>query len=132
MHQTGRQASRSSMSDARGRRQRRAADGGEGDGASDFSPSQMLCKAWKTPFGWQASVSPAGLEYEVGEINSIQLENAMQIAIYREWKRNTKRPVKTEKWAKRKQLCGHSGKYQHHGQIQATRAFPGCSAQVFT
>lgn len=29
----------------------------------------------------------------------------MQIAIYREWKRNTKRPVKTEKWTKRKQLC---------------------------
>lgn len=132
MHQTGRQASRSSMSDARGRRQRRAADGGEGDGASDFSPSQMLCKAWKTPFGWQASVSPDGLEYEVGEINSIQLGNAMQIAIYREWKRNTKRTVKIEKWAKRKQLCGHRGKYQHHGQIQVTRAFPGCSAQVFT
>lgn len=30
MHQTGRQESRSSVSDARGRRQRRAADGREG------------------------------------------------------------------------------------------------------
>lgn len=83
------------MSDARGRRQRRAADGREGDEASDFSLSQVLCKAWKTPLGWQASVSPAGLECEVGEINSIQLGNAMQIATYGEWERNTKRPVKT-------------------------------------
>lgn len=45
--------------------------GGGGDGASDSSPSQVLRKAWKTPLGWQASVSPAGLEYEVVEINEI-------------------------------------------------------------
>lgn len=69
MHQAGRQASRSSMSDARGRKQRRAADGREGGGASNSSPSQVLRKAWKTPLGWQASVFPAGLESELGEIN---------------------------------------------------------------
>lgn len=109
------------MSDARGRRQRRAADGREGDGASDFSLSQVLRKAWKTPLGWQASVSPAGLECEVGEINSIQLGNAMQIATYGEWERNRKRPVKTEKWAKRKQLCGHG----RGGGESAPRTDPG-------
>lgn len=118
--QAGRQAEAPClMPEGEGREEQQM--GERGDGASDFSLSQVLCKAWKTPLGWQASVSPAGLECEVGEINSIQLGNAMQIATYGEWERNRKRPVKTEKWAKRKQLCGHG----RGGRESAPRTDPG-------